>query len=212
MAILRGPGAMKQLPLIAVWSDKQVTRGNDGKDVNGAYLDIQLDQSTLLKKDIEAGKAQTNPHIESHKTMANDREFTSHTVWYSKQQLDAMQSAGKTVKQSDGRMACAFTADVTPKVNESTKAKRMIVLLPKDPEKAKTPKDKARIDAYNAAHPVGPSSNTRFNAGSVAKQEKVTAQARALRDSKTASKQAEAQASVEAEAETPTDEMAEGLG
>lgn len=207
MATLKGPGAMKQLPLMAVWSENQVTKGKDGQ-VTGCYLDVQVNQSEMTQKDAKAGKADTNPHLESHKAEINGSNIVSHTVWYSKQQMDAMQSVGTTVKQSDGKMACGFTADVMARSNpkDPNAQKRVVVLLPKDPSKAKDAEEAKKIEDYNAAHPVSGASK-KFGPDSLAKQEKITSLAKAARTkAKAAEATAEKSAEVEAEAqaEEPT--------
>lgn len=199
MATLRGPGAMKQLPLMAVWSDSQVTKNNEGK-VTGCYLDVQVNQSDMTQKDAKGGKADSNPHLESHNASINGSKIVSHTVWYSQQQMDAMQSVGTTIKQENGKNACAFTADVMARSNpkEPDAQKRVVVLLPKDPSRAKDPEEAKKMEAYNEAHPVSGAPKG-FNEKSLAKQEKITAIAKSV---KAAAKSKSAEAAVEKTAET----------
>lgn len=201
MANLRGVGGMKQRNLIASFADAQVTK-KDGK-VTGAYLTVELDQSTMTQKDAKAGKADTNPYIESHAAKGKDgQEFVSHNVWYSQSQIDAMQNAGKSVVQSDGRTAIAFKADVQKSKDGKTGETRMIVLTPKDPAKAKDAEERAKIEKYNEMHPIGASDNTKFGKDSLAKQEKITTLAKENRPAKEAPG-AEMQAEQQAEAASP---------
>lgn len=202
MANLRGVGGMKQLNLIASWKDSQVTKADGGKGpVNGAFLTIEKDQSLFTQKAAKEGKCDTNPYLESHKeTGKTGNEYTSHNVWYSQSQIDSMTKAGTVVKTADGRNAVAFKADVQQSKSKDGE-KRVIVLTPKDVSKAKTAEDKAKAEKYNEAHPFGPSDNTKFNAKSLEKQEKITKLAKENRPVKEVAVEAEAQAENEVEAQ-----------
>lgn len=199
MANLRGVGGMKQLNLIASWKDSQVTE-KDGK-VTGAYLTVEKDQTMISQKDAKAGKADTNPYLESHEAEGTNGKYTSHNVWYSQSQIDAMKSIGAFAKQEDDRNAVAFKADVQKSKNEKTGESRIIVLTPKDASKAATPEDKAKIEKYNEAHPFGPSDNKKFDGKSLVKQEKITAIAKANRPVRDVSASVENEKAAEAEPE-----------
>lgn len=205
MATLRGPGAMKQVPLIAVWSENQITKNKEGQPT-GAYLDVQVNQSGMTQKAAKEGKADSNPHIESHQADIKGQQIVSHTVWYSQQQMEAMQSVGTTVQQENGKYACAFGADLMARSNpkDPSAGKRVVVLLPKDLSKAATPEDAKKIEEYNAAHPVSGAPKG-FNEKSLAKQEKITSIAKSVRAEAMKAKSAEKAAAkdVEAQAEAP---------
>lgn len=203
MANLRGPGGMKQLNLIASFKDNQVTKDKEG-NITGAYLTVQKDQSTLTQKAAKEGKADPNPYIESHEAEGKDgNKYVSHNVWYSQSQIDAMQNAGKSVVQADGRTAIAFKADVQKSKDPQSDVTRMIVLTPKDPAKAKDDAEKAKIDKYNEMHPMGASDNKKFDAKALERQEKITALAKENRPSRETSAEVEAQAEAQAEAAEP---------
>lgn len=199
MANLRGSGAFSQRNLIASYSDKQITT-QDGQ-AKGAFVTIELDQSTMTQKDAKAGKADTNPYIESHKTQGPNGDYTSHNVWYSKSQIDAMESAGKSVKQEDGRNAIAFKGDI------QKSGDKLIVLTPKDLDKAKDDTERAKMEKYNEAHKLNESDNKAFNSKSLAKQEKITALAKENRPSRESSKTAELQQVAETEAQADEPEV-----
>ena len=151
MARFVGKGSMKQVPLIAMWNEKQVTHNNEGK-MTGAYLDIQVDQSNLTDLDVLKGKAQGNPSLDTHKTRDGR---VSHGVWYSMDQINAMASVGGpseygVTKNGNKQFAMAFAADVMPKSDNGRR--HMVVLLPKG-------SDNEADKAYNEKHPVVPSPN-----------------------------------------------------
>lgn len=201
MANLRGPGGMKQLNLIASWKDSQVTRADKGKgDINGAFLTIEKDQSMMTQKAAKEGKADTNPYIESHTEKGPNGEYTSHNVWYSQSQIDAMTAAGKSAKQADGRNAIAFKADVQKSAGKNGTS-RIIVLTPKDVSKAKNDDESAKIEKYNEMHPLGASDNTKFGPKTLEKQEKITALAKENRPVRETAKEAEAEKAADAEPE-----------
>ncbi len=200
MANLRGVGGMKQLDLIATYKPSQLTKSKDDPNkTNGVFLTVQVDQSTMSKADAEAGKADSNPYIESHKEKGDKGEYTSHNVWYSSNQLAAMEAAGNMVTQKDGSVSIAFKADVQKVKDGKTDTSRLIVLTPKDVSKAKNDEEKAKIEKYNEAHPMGASSNTKFNTKSLEKQAAITAIAKDVR-AKERENMVEPEVAVEAEA------------
>lgn len=151
MARFVGKGSMKQVPLIAMWNEKQVTHNNEG-EMTGAYLDIQVDQSNLTDLDVLQGKAQANPSLDTHTTRDGR---VSHGVWYSMDQINTMASVGGpadagVTKNGNRRMAMVFSADVMPKGDNGRK--HMVVLLPKT-------SDSEADKAYNEKHPIAPSPN-----------------------------------------------------
>lgn len=197
---------MKQLNLIASWKDSQQSMAKDDPTkVSGAFLTIEKDQSMFDPKDAKDGKADPNPYLESHKVKGDRGEFTSHTVWYSKSQMDMMMNAGQTVKQADGRNAIAFKADVQKSTDPKTKVSRMIVLTPKDPAKAQGDKaELAKIEKYNDMHPMGPSDNQAFDENTLAKQAGITKIAKESRDAKYLAKVAQTDLTAEAALSEPS--------
>lgn len=166
----------KNISLLAIWSDKHVTRNGATHEADGAYVDVQVDQSNMTASDARAGKASSNPHIETYPR--TDEKYPKmdvlHSVWYSKSQLDAMMAAGETVKSS-GKNVCAFTANIGRVASKDGKKGRTIVLLPKDPSKASNEDERRKIDAYNSRNPVGKSANERVDEGILERQDRVTA-------------------------------------
>ena len=186
-------GGSKQRNLIAVYQDSQVMKDKEG-NVKGAFLDIQIDQRDKTKADLKAGKIDTNPSLHSESKKGKDgNNFVSHTVFYTKNQLDQF---GPQVKQEDGRTALAFKADITRSKDAKTGKERVVVYTQKDPALAKNDADKAKIEAYNEQHPVGPSDRG-INAKSMARQERITAEAKANKPERITSKSAEAEAGKE---------------
>ena len=195
--------AYKQRDLIAVFTDAQITRDKDGKP-SGAYMDVQLDQSNVAKKDLAKAKIDTNPSIESHKSQIKAKdgkpatEIVSHTVWYAQSQIDAMRNVGKEVKQSTGENLIAFNADLQTVKAKDAKGvliggSKTIVLTPKVASATATPEQVAKISAYNKMHPFGESTNAaKINAKTLVKQDAVTAFAKTARDARVAANVAEA--------------------
>lgn len=152
MAKFRGKGSMTQVPLQVYYSDQQITKNRAG-EMTGVYLDVQVDQSGFTDQDVLSGKAQTNPHLDTHKTN-NGR--TSHSVWYSKHQFDAMLSVGKPVPLSVGnhvRNVIGLQADLMAKDGH------VVVLTPKDVNKVNTVSERAEILSYNSKHELNASPN-----------------------------------------------------
>lgn len=205
MANLKGPGGMSQLNLIASWKDSQVTTNDKTGEVNGVFLTVQKDQSMLTQKDAKEGKADTNPYLTSEtKTFEKDgqqQEYVSHTLWYSKKQWESMTEAGTLVKQDDGTMAVAFKADVHKSTDKETKKSRIVVCTPKDLTKGQTGEALAKDQKYNEDHRMSPSDNKKIDSKLLARQEKITALAKANRPSKEAAMQATAELSVENDVE-----------
>lgn len=202
MANLKGTGAMNQRDLIVSYQESQLYTNDKGRTT--AFLTVQLDQSTMTQKDAKAGKADSNPYLNSNSVEGKDGDtFVSHTVPYTKGQLDTIEAAGTKVVQKDGTIAIAIKANI--QVMGATGSKREpIIMLPKDENRAKDETELAKIKAYNEKNPVGKSGNTKFGVDSLAKQAKITGLAKAARVAELEAlkaPEATAEKAVEAEAE-----------
>lgn len=211
MAQLTGIGGMKGKNLIASFTDNQITKNEKGVRT-GAFVTVQVDQSTMTQKAAKEGKADTNPYLESH-TVEGKRDggtYVSHTVWYSDRQLQQMQDAGKSVDQKDGTHAIAFKGNVQKAKDSKTGESRMIVVTQKQIPANATPEQKAKLEKQNEQNALQASDfAAKFGPDSLAKQAKITSLAKQARDKakaaeKSAEKMAEAeQAQAEAAATEP---------
>lgn len=89
----------KNLNLMAVFTDKQVTYNKETGQPSGAFLDIQIDQSDLSEDLARQGKGDPNPHIEnvsvSFRNKNGQRQtMVEHTRWYNMNQLNMMREVG----------------------------------------------------------------------------------------------------------------------
>lgn len=102
MARLRGPGALKQVPLLAMYTDRDVVFDEQGNK-KGVWMDVQVDQSQLTKDDIRSGKGDPNPHLNSHcLTNEEGNSVISHRTFYTARQFDKMcGDAGKKAIVTD---------------------------------------------------------------------------------------------------------------
>lgn len=153
MAFLDTRDERKSRNLLATWTDKQVVRDDEG-EMKGIYLDVQLDQSHLTPMDVVGGKAQYNPHLagafdhrQDDGKLCSDR----HLKYYSRYQFDQMMAVSEPIQVGDVH-AIAFNANVFPSKNKQTGDTDFVVCCEKDINKAQTPEDIERIDAYNVAN------------------------------------------------------------
>ncbi|MBD5585070.1 MAG: hypothetical protein HDQ88_08305 [Clostridia bacterium] len=178
MAKFNSKSEMKNVPVIAMISDKQVKKNADGK-ILGYWVDLQVDQSNLTVEDARNGRAQTNPSLSSH--TARNGKYVDHGVYYTTNQVDIMRGVGTTVPTAKG-CAIAFTTNLFEKKDGKGNS-CVLAMLPKDLEFAKTPEERAKIEYYNKMNPIsGP--NYEFTKESLENHMLVTNEAKRCRDEK----------------------------
>lgn len=179
MAKFNSKDDMKNVPLIAMISDKQVKKNADGK-ILGYWVDLQVDQSNLTTEDAKAGRAQTNPSLCSRKS--NNGKYVDHTVYYTAKQVEKMRAVGTTVSLSNGKSATAFTSCVGKK-DDGKGNSFYLAMLPKDLLPSLTPEELAKVEYYNKMNPIsGP--DYEFTKESLYNHGKVTKDAKFYRDQK----------------------------
>lgn len=170
MVRFEGKGSMTQRNLVAIWRDENLTRGEDGK-ATGAWIDVQMAQPDKcadyyggdVNKACEAiarDDAQRDPSINVR--LKKDGSTYTKPVWYSRAQMRQMAAAngGKLFEQVDDKgtvYAASFKASVAPLRDKRTGRTNMVVLMPKDPSRAKDDVGRAKIEKYNARNKIGPS-------------------------------------------------------
>lgn len=154
MARLKGPGALKQVALLAVWSPDDLTRDEKG-NLTGCMVDMQVDQTDLWRSGTIMDGGDSNPHLASHVSYENGDAVMSHTMWYSKEQMNAILSVGQTCNQDHGRRVCGFRGDLRliPDELKNGEFKVPVVIVPGDLT-WKSEAERAKLDAYYAKHPL----------------------------------------------------------
>lgn len=148
----------KNQPLIAVWDLKDVRRNKDGT-VKGAYVDMQVDQSTLSVAQAKAGRGFASPSV--HYAYSKNPEQRPNKVFYTKRQLDDILSVG-SVANAGSKTGVSFTGNVFTRTNSATGKQTSWVLTPKDPKSAKTKEELDNIEWYNAENKLGESQHGNF--------------------------------------------------
>lgn len=158
--------SMRQVPLIAMYNENQVTYDESGR-MTGVYLNIQVDQSDVGIESMLDNEGMGNRFLDTH---TNQHGEVSHVVWYSKEQFDAMRAVSgepvrgatdRDVNAEPGRIrnvdkyALGFTADVMSE--EKDGRVHMVVCTPKSLEGVMDEAERARIEEYNKQHPMGTS-------------------------------------------------------
>lgn len=168
MAMLKGKGAMTQRDLVGVWRESDVTYDSNGK-MTGAYIDMQLSQCNMspdvigqsaMQVAFDNGEVQRVPSIN---TVLNEHgEQEPKRVWYSTSQIDRMAKASPGGCVSQCRFdeleynGVCVKANIAPLKNLRTGERNVVALLPKDPGKAKTDEERAKIEKYNERNGFGP--------------------------------------------------------
>ncbi len=135
----------KNQAVIAVWTNDDIVKKADGT-VKGAYLDIQIDQSNLSRKDVQNGKGLSSPSV--HYAYSQNPERKPNKVFYTARQMDMMQSVGTTTDAGKAH-GCSFTANVYTRKGVSGKD-TSFVLLPKDEAFAKSNAELDDVRWYNS--------------------------------------------------------------
>lgn len=148
----------KNQPLIAVWDLKDVRRNKDGT-VKGAYVDMQVDQSTLSVAQAKAGRGFASPSV--HYAYSKNPEQKPNKVFYTKRQLDDILSVG-SVANAGSKTGVSFTGNVFTRTNSATGKQTSWVLTPKDPQSAKNKEELDNIEWYNAENKLGESQHGNF--------------------------------------------------
>lgn len=111
MARLKGEGALKDVPLIAVFPSNRVV-----EKANKRYAEIQIDQSNLTKKQIQSGMGQSNPYLNSKSVEfaeAQTGTYVDHYFLYGNKQYDAIkEAAGDKAFTEKRKTADGKTIDV----------------------------------------------------------------------------------------------------
>lgn len=158
-------------PLIAVWTDKDIVKKADGS-IKGAYIDVQVDQSTLSKKAIQSGAGFSSPSV--HYAYSQNPERKPNKVFYTARQMDMMQSVGTTTEAGKAH-GCSFTANVYTRESPSGKD-TSFVLLPKDEASAKSNAELDDIRWYNSVNELKSSQHKDFGPAQLRRQFSVTSQ------------------------------------
>lgn len=173
---LKGKTIFNDINCIAVWKDKDVTYNKSGQ-VTGAYVDVQLDQSSLTLEQINKGQGYSSPSL--HCSSNKDPKCGMNQVWYTKKQLDIMQKFGSTADMGDTH-GCSFTSNLMSKTNSKTGQKTTIVLLPKEYKEGMSAEDEANVSAYNHFNQVKPSIHGDFIVNDLKQQFAVTNKVRSM--------------------------------
>ncbi|MEY8312875.1 hypothetical protein AALA61_12990 [Oscillospiraceae bacterium 42-9] len=188
----------KNQPLIAVWTDQDVVKKSDGS-VKGVYLDIQVDQSDLSRKDVQKGAGFSSPSV--HYAYSQNPERKANKVFYTARQMDMIQGVGTTTEAGKVH-GCSFTANVYNRKTPSGKD-TSFVLLPKDEAMAKSNAELDDIRWYNSQNRLQPSKHESFGPGKLKQQFFVTSQVRELMN-----KGKEAEPVVDTKSKTSEDQYA----
>lgn len=157
--------------LLVTWSPKDVVHGPRGV-LNGAMVEVQVDQSQLTESDIAKGKGHANPSI-----TAVYGGGKSGKRYMSQPMLDSIKAAGYSATSGD-KYALAFNANVCTVPGDNGKL-RSFVCLPKDESKAESEWEREKIRWYNEQNTVGPPSYGEFRNSDLAAHIRNTAAAKA---------------------------------
>ena len=170
----------KNQALIGVWTDKDIRYDKNG-DIKVINIDMQVDQSSLSKQDIAAGKGYSSPSIQY--AFSRTPALVPNKEFYTKKQLDYMLDAG-SVADYGSLHGCSFTANVYVKHNDATGKAKSIVCFPRDEANARSFEELDTIRWYNDVNKLSGSCHENFGPDDLRNQIEVTKSVRAMTESK----------------------------
>lgn len=136
------------------------------RNEKGVFLDVQLDQSQgpttkkAVEADVKDGKLQSNAHLVNERVAKDGKEFVGHGMWYSNDQFNAMLGDGAMHKDpKTGKEFFGFKGNIGYSAPDKEGKTQPMVRCPKGIPEGATPEQVEKINKYNEANPLGPSSH-----------------------------------------------------